>query len=591
MKRWMLKQTKVKSEAMAKDLKIREATACILGNRGISTYESAVSFLEGDLKSISNPFLMKDMKKGLEIIKAAIKMGKKIVVYGDYDVDGVMSTTILYKALKLCGANRIYYIPHRQKEGYGLNKDAIVELSEMGVDVLFTCDNGIAAMEEITLAKERGMSVVVLDHHEPGFEKTTEGVYYDVLPNADAIINPKQRDCTYPFPKLCAGGIAYQFARVLLDFFAIKDEDAEKEFLALGAVATVCDIVELLEENRTIVKRGLEELQKPINIGLRMLLEETNLLGQNITEYHLGFVIGPCINASGRLESARMAVELFCEEEEGKARKYAKELIALNADRKAMTMDATQKAMAQVEEEEMISNRVLVLFQKEVHESIAGIVAGRIKDKYYRPTIVITQGEEMAKGSARSIDGYDVFQELFACRELFARFGGHAMAAGLSLAYENIEILRKRLNDSCTLTKEEMTPVLRLEKQLPFSEIDMDFAMEIKRLAPFGKGNPMPLFGSKNINVERFSLIGKQKNILRFHLVEKESNIHLSGISFDGFEKFKSMIKELYGDENCDIILNSGRFDGALDFVYTLEINTYRGSNTIQLNIKDFRVS
>lgn len=588
MKRWLLKRTKVNTTEMAKELGIRQATATVLANRELYSRKEARDFLYGGEGAFGDPALMKDMLKGVSLIAQAIQNGQKIAVYGDYDVDGVMSTSILYQTILCCGGKAVFYVPHRQKEGYGLNLKAVEDLSAEQAEVLFTCDNGIAALQEVALAKELGMTVVILDHHEPGFTGIGEE-RRDILPKADAIIDPKQRDCPYPFKHMCAGGLSYKFAKLLLQEFCINDEKLEKQLVSFAAIATVCDIVDLLGENRAIVRMGLPEIQKTENIGLRVLKEEAGLSDKIISDYHLGFIIGPCINATGRLESGRQAVELFCSRDEKDAREKAKNLVELNEERKHLTEEAAERADLALQKDEALEDKVLVLYDPQIHESIAGIVAGRIKDKYYHPTILITGSEDGAKGSGRSIEGYHLFEALYENRDLFTRFGGHAMAAGLSLPVENIDILRKRLNEKCQLTDEQMIPVLRIEKSLSFAEIDLGLAKELKALAPFGKGNPAPLFGSKGIHVDRLDLIGKEKTILRMTLSEPQSGTRLSAISFDGYGQLCQMLKELYPMEDCGKIILSGQLPSLLDIVYSVDINTYNGRSSVQLMLKDFR--
>ena len=588
MKRWLLKRTKVNTAEMAKELGIRQATATVLANRELYSRKDARDFLFGGEGAFGDPAEMKDMLQGVSLIAQAIQNEKKIAVYGDYDVDGVMSTSILYQTILRCGGEAVFYVPHRQREGYGLNLKAVEDLSAEQVDVLFTCDNGIAALQEIALAKEKGMTVVVLDHHEPGFTGIGEK-RRDILPKADAIIDPKQRDCPYAFKYMCAGGHSYKFARLLLQEFCIDDEALEKQLVSFAAIATVCDIVDLLGENRAIVQKGLPEIQKTENIGLRVLMEEAGLADKIVSDYHIGFIIGPCINATGRLESGRQAVELFCIKNEKEASEKAKNLVQLNEERKHLTEEAAMRADLALQEGDALRDRVLVLYDPTIHESIAGIVAGRIKDKYYHPTILITGSEEGAKGSGRSIEGYHLFEAQFENRDLFTRFGGHAMAAGLSLPVKNIDILRQRLNDQCQLTEEQMIPVLRIEKSLSFAEIDLGLAKELKTLAPFGKGNPAPLFGSKGIRVDRLDIIGKEKNILRMTVSEPSSGVRLSAISFDGYGQLCQMLKELYPAEDCDKIILSGQLPSLLDMVYSVDINTYNGRSSVQLMLKDFR--
>lgn len=590
MKRWMQKRTKVNIQKMAKALNIQEATACVLANRGIATYQEALQFLQKVPMVIEKPDSMKDFKKGIQLIQKAILQEKSMVVYGDYDVDGVMSTTILYKTLKHCGGNVTYYIPHRQQEGYGLNQEIIKKFLEQGIELLITCDNGIAAIEEIALAKQLGLTVLVLDHHEPAFQME-EGEKKEILPIADAIIDPKQKDCNYPFSVFCAAGISYKFSCALMMAEKCLNKKIQRELLVLASIATVCDIVDLVGENRNIVQKGLKYSNLSGNLGLDMLLEESGLAGKTLTEYHFGFVIGPCINAVGRLESAKTAVSLFCEEDREQARNLAKKLVFLNEKRKEMTREATEEALETIYNTEINQDKVLVLFQEDIHESVAGIVAGRIKEECYKPVVVLTKGEDMAKGSARSIEGYNIFEELLACNDLFQRFGGHAMAAGLSMPQEEIPTLRKRLNDACVLTEQDMIPVIKIEKQLSFSEINITLAQEIQTISPFGKGNPKPVFGSKKIRIERFFLIGKEKNMLRMELREEKTGLRHMAIAFEGFEKFCSFIKELYPLGDCDKILKDGTCDMVIDFVYHLDINQYQGMNSVQLIVKDFRLS
>lgn len=591
MKRWQQKRTKINVDAIAADMGIQKATATVLANRKLCTKKATHAFLYPEQADFYPTEKMLGVEKGLELLTSAIKKRKKIAVYGDYDVDGVMSTTILCKAITKCGGTVQYYIPHRQQEGYGLNKKAVETLANDGVEVLFTCDNGISALQEVALAKQMGMEIVILDHHEPLCKVGKDGEWIDILPQGDAVIDPKQRICTYPFEALCAGGIAYKFAICLLHRFGHYEEVLEKELISFAAIATVCDIVDLLEENRMLVKIGISAIQHTTNTGLRVLIEETNLQDRIITEYHLGFVIGPCVNATGRLESGKMAVDLFCEQNADKARDMARHLVQLNEERKTLTAQAVERITEQIEQSDALQQKVLVLYDNQTHESIAGIVAGRIKDKYHRPTIVITDAEEGAKGSARSIVGYHIFEALLACQALFTRFGGHAMAAGFSLPYENISILRQKLNENCALTENDMIPVLRIEKIMTFDEIHMVLAEELQMLSPFGKENPSPLFASQKIWIERLRCVGKNKDILQMVLREEKSNMCLSAISFDGLEQMQNLLKELYPVADCDTIIQSGSLPMAFDMVYSIDINAYNGRKNVQLVIKDFRVS
>lgn len=587
--RWILKRTKINIQKMAEELHIKQATACVLVNRGIATRRQAYAFLEAEkaeLYDVLGEKAMKDAEKALQIIEKAVEKKQKIAIYGDYDVDGVTSTSMWYKVLCYVGADVMYTIPHRQKEGYGLNVNAVEELYQKGVKVLMSCDNGIAALTEIKRAKQLGMTVIVIDHHEPAFDSKGN----DILPEADAIVDPKQKQCHYPFKMLCAAGLCYKLVILFLKRRKQSNICLEEECLHLATLATVCDIVDLLEENRMIVKKGLKTIQQTTNIGLKMLLEQTNLIDKEITEYHIGFIIGPCINASGRLATAKIAVSLFCENDVQKVTEIAKYLIMKNNSRKEITQESTEQIVEYIEQNNIQKENVIVVYQQNIEESVAGIVAGRIKEKYYKPTIVITKSNEtMAKGSGRSIEGYNMFEELYACRELFEKFGGHTMAAGLSLQCNNIDKLRKKLNQNCKLLPEQYIPVLKIEKQLCFKEIDMELAKELKNIAPFGKGNHVPLFGSKNIAVERIQLVGQYKNVLK--MVLREGQSYINAVCFDVVEKFEQVIKRLYGEQNYDKILYYGYLDKNIDIVYSIDVNTFREESTIQLQIKDFRVS
>lgn len=590
MKRWLLKRSKIDTAQMAQELGVRRATAAVLANRGLFSRRDAVAFLSGTEADLGDANGIKDMAAGVALLAAAIRDGKRIVVYGDYDVDGVMSSTILYQAIRRAGGDVRYYVPHRQREGYGLNLTAAETLAAEGVEVLLLCDNGIAAVREIARAKELGMTVVMIDHHEPGFAEEN-GERRDILPQADAVIDPKQRDCPYPFTQMCAGGLSYRFVKLLLPACGVADAALERQLLGFAAIATVCDIVDLLGENRILVRAGLPQVQAAENIGLRALIAEAGLEGKTLTEYHIGFVIGPCINAAGRLEDALQAIALFCETDAQAARERARALVRLNEARKQMTEDAAERAMRAVEETSALQDPVLVLYDGEIHESIAGIVAGRVKDAFYRPTILITNSEDGAKGSGRSIEGYHLFEALFAERDLFTRFGGHAMAAGLSLPKTNIDTLRARLNVACTLTEEQMTPLLRLEGVLSFSQIDLGLAKELQSLAPFGKANPAPVFATKGVRVDRLEAIGKNKDILRLTLAEPQTGIRLSGIAFDGVARLRQIGKDLNPPLDCDTIIASGTLPFLTDIAYSVDINDYMGRQKVQLVLKDFRVS
>ncbi len=454
------------------------------------------------LEKLYNPLLMKDMDKGTEIIKRAIIDKKKIAIYGDYDADGVTSTVILYTTLKECEANVTYYIPDRETEGYGMCTDRVEKLKEEGVEVIITCDNGIAALEQVERAKELGMTVVITDHHELPFIENENGEREYVVPKADAIINPKQKDCYYPFKMLCGAGIAFKFSKLLYEKLNMNP-NKYKDLLEFAAIGTICDVVDLKDENRIIAKLGLKNINNTNNLGLRALIKETSLNGKNITSYNVGFIIGPCINATGRLDTAALSVELFLTKDIKRAEELAKELRNLNAERQEITMEGVEEITYAIENSSLKNDKVLVIYKEDIHESIAGIVSGRIKDAYNRPTIVLTKGKEMPKGSGRSIDGYNLFEELMKCKEYIYKFGGHPMAAGLTIEEKNIDKIREELNKNCNLKDEDFIPKIRIDKRLPLKEVNLELIDSLQCLEPFGKGNSSPILAEKKYKDRR----------------------------------------------------------------------------------------
>ena len=587
MKKWMLKRSKTNIKKMSEALNISESLATLLAHRGVDSYKTAMEFLSPNIDMLDDAYQMKGMDNAIKRTRQAIESGERITVFGDYDVDGVSSTVIIFKTLKLLGANVSYHIPHRQKDGYGLNMNAVNDVYKMGTSLLITCDNGIASVEEIKKANELDIEVIVIDHHEPGiiFENN---IKKEILPPAYTIVDPKQEDCGYKFKFLCAGGLAYKFSKLLTESFGL-DYDKDRELLSFAAIATICDIVDLIGENRIIAYEGLKSISKTNNIGLNMLIKKTGLDDRTITEYHVGFVLGPNINATGRLESAKIAVELFTTNDESVADCLSDELINLNNERKNMTENAAKEIIELIENGEYKNQNVLVIYNKNIHESIAGIVAGRVKERYYKPTIVLTKGEGLVKGSARSIESYNIFEELSKVKNLFLKFGGHPMAAGLSMIEENVDELRKKLNENETLSDYDLTECIRIDKDLDFKEINIDFIKKVNSLAPFGKGNPIPIFGSKNIKLEGISILGKNQNVLKLMLRSKETNVGMSAISFEFVDVFIDSIKNLYGEEKyCKIIKGEKTID--VDILYTLTINEYNGRQYPQLMIKDFRI-
>ena len=584
--RWMLKTSKEDIKKLAKLSGISETICRILVNRGVKTPDDIMKFMDPKLKDLVKPMMMKDMQKAIDIIQDAIKSHKKIVVYGDYDADGVTSTVILYKALIKCGATCSYYIPNREMEGYGMNSGRISKLKDEGFEVIITCDNGISAAGEIALAKELGMTVVVTDHHEPVFVDDENGVRKYIIPVADAVIDPKQQGCSYPFKDLCGAGVAFKLVQELYKVFSINDTNLF-ELLQYAAIGTICDIVDLKGENRVIVKTGLEIINDTKNKGLKALIEENGLLGKKLAAYHIGFVLGPCINATGRLETASLSVELLLEEDTDKAVILARKLRDLNSKRQEMTMLSVESVKSKIENSEFKNDRVLVVYDESVHESIAGIVAGKIREIYHVPAIVITKGKDMAKGSGRSIENYNLFEELLKCTELLSRFGGHTMAAGLSIEEGKIDELRTMLNENCTLTPEQLIPKVLIDEKFPLSMVSTEFIRELEKLEPFGKGNPSPVLAQKNVEVESVRIIGKDKGTLKFTFREKDSRKRIDALGFGQAQLFQEMLQEKYKSKAEAILNNPSSL--RLDIVFHPALNEYQGNVTAQLRLINFR--
>lgn len=585
----MLKNVKFDTKRIVQELNCSEIVARILVNRGMTDKDKAYKFINATVEQMYEPRLMKDIEKGALIIKEAIHKQSKVLVVGDYDVDGVISSYLLYTALLKCGAKADYHIPDRVKEGYGINESIIRTAKENCVDVIITCDNGIAAIEQVKLAKELGMKVVITDHHDIQFVEKEDGSREYVIPAADAVVNPKQLDCKYPFKCLCGAGVVFKFAQVLYDRMGIDKKEAY-DLLEFTAIATVCDVVDLTDENRIIVKNGLKLINKTKNIGLKALFEEIGLAGKEINVYSLGFVIGPSINASGRLEQAIWALKLLLSKDAEEAKQLAKKLHELNKERQDITNTGVEMAVQAIDYSDMKKDKVIIVYMPEVHESVAGIIAGRIRERYNVPAIVLTKGSEGVKGSGRSIEGYNMFEELLKCKELLGRFGGHPMAAGLSLEEENIELLRKRLNEFCTLSDEDIIPKVVIDMQLPLSNISMKLAEELETLEPFGKGNTKPLFAEKNIRIQKAMILGANQNVLKLKLLTKNGRL-IDAVYFGDVEKFNSLILNCFGELETQKMFAGSQNEVQVDLVYTIDINEYMGNRTVQLIITSFRVT
>lgn len=567
--KWMVYAKKADFKQIASEYGIDQVLARIIRNRDICGSKDIDMYLNGNLNDIHNPHSMKDADKFVDIITKKIEEHKPVRIIGDYDIDGICSIYILFCGLKAAGADVDYVVPHRINDGYGINGHLIDNAINEGIDTIVTCDNGIAAYNQVRYAKDNGITMIVTDHHDVPFEiKDDKKVY--IVPPADAVINPKQADCDYPFKLLCGAGVAYKLISLLYDRLGFDKKELE-DYIEFMAIATVGDIVDLIDENRIVVKYGLKHIAHTKNTGLRALIEECQLDINNISSYHIGFVIGPCLNASGRLDTARQAIELMLCKDNEKAHNMAKELIALNNERKSMTEQETQKAIELVENTGLLKDRVLVIYLKDCHESIAGIIAGRIKERYYRPTFVITNAEDGAKGSGRSIEGYNMYEEINKCKNVLTKYGGHPMAAGLSLAISDIDIFRKMLNDNAILTDEDLIPKMWIDVPMPVSYANIRLVNQLKLLEPFGKGNEKPVFADRNLYVKTASVIGKNKNVLRCQL-ETEDGTYVPAVQF--------------GINNIDDIPRAGM---RISIIYYPDINTFNGIMSLQIIIKEWK--
>lgn len=582
-------------EQIAKKYQITPVLARLLRNREINSDEEIRRFLQGDMSDLNDPLTMKDMEKAAGIICGKIRQGKKIRVIGDYDVDGICSSYLLKKGILSLGGRVDVVIPHRMKDGYGLNESLIEEAFGDGVDTIITCDNGIAAAPQIKLAKEKGMTVVVTDHHEVPYEETEAGKKY-LLPEADAVVDPKQPACEYPFKQICGAVVAGKLVYVLLTLFKENDFDCkekqelQEELLIFGALATVCDVMELRDENRIIVKEGLKRMAETSNLGLKALLMVNGIEGKELSPYHAGFIIGPCLNASGRLDTARRALELFECMDFKDAVTIAEDLKSLNDSRKVMTEEGVKAAVCQVETTDIGKDRVLVIYLPDCHESLAGIVAGRIREKYGKPTFVLTRGEEEIKGSGRSIENYSMYEEMCACKELFTKYGGHKMAAGLSLSDEqSVDLFRKRLNENCRLTDEDFEEILHIDVAMPLAYADLTFIHELSRLAPFGVGNPRPLFARKGISLLSGKKLGKGKKVGKYRIADENGRTY-EMIYFGDGERLDGFLTERYGEKAVAELYGRGVTEGTIliSMAYYPDINCFGGRETIQIIMQDY---
>lgn len=574
MEKWFVAMKKADFNGIAEKYQISPIIARLMRNRDVVGDEAIDFYLNGTVEDLYDGLLMKDMDRAVDILKEKIEEGKKIRVIGDYDIDGVNATYILQQGLAGLGADVDTDIPDRIKDGYGLNQMLIDRALEDDVDTIITCDNGIAAMNEIAYGKENGMTIVVTDHHEvPYLEENGEKKY--LLPPADAVVDPHRADCEYPFKGLCGAAVAYKLVEVLYRVSGKPEQEVEhlqERLMENVAIATIGDVMDLVGENRVFVKKGLELLKTTKNEGLHALMQCTGVDTANLNTYHIGFVIGPCINAGGRLDTAKRALELLNASNRREAVTLAADLKELNDSRKEMTEEGVEEAVRQIESSSWKDDQVLVVYLPECHESIAGIIAGRIKERYYRPTFVLTKGETGVKGSGRSIEAYDMFAEMSRCRELFTKFGGHKLAAGLSLEEENVEVFRKRINELADLTEEDLQMKVSIDMRLPFPYINEELIHELKILEPFGKGNGKPLFAESKLRVIQPRIFGKNRNVLKCRLEDQQGN---------------QMEAVYFGEvEDC---LRQMEKKQIMSFTYYPSINEYMGRRTIQLTIVNYQ--
>lgn len=592
MDKWFVSAKKADFNKIAEKFGISPVVARIITNRDVCGSEAIHKFLYGNLKDLYSPLLLKDMDKGVEILREAIAGKKKIRIIGDYDVDGICATHILYTGIKACGGIADTAIPHRIKDGYGLNEHLILEALDAGIELIVTCDNGIAAIPQIALAKSLGIDVIVTDHHEVVYDDKEDG-REEILPPADAVIDPKQSGCTYPFTGICGAVVAMKLVQALFININPKEESEMLDrLLPFAALATVCDVMELSDENRIIVKEGLKLLRLRPCMGLLALMQVNGLNPTGLNVYHLGFVIGPCINATGRLDTATRALELMGTADKSNAINIASQLKELNDSRKSMTAKGVDKANAIIANEGLTKNKVIVVYLPECHESLAGIIAGRLREIYLRPVFVLTDSQEGIKGSGRSVDAYNMYEEMVKCKDCFSKFGGHKLAAGLSIdtaLFEKngkIEGLRARLNSSCNLKEDDFVRKIHIDVPMPLSYADIDLAAQMELLEPFGVGNPKPLFAQKNVKLISGKKIGANKNFAKYQ-VSDDTGKRFEVVFFGNLEMFHSFLTEKYGMEALDLY-NEAQSNIYISITYQLGINSYKGKETVQMIMQDY---
>ena len=592
MAKWMVSAKRADFAKIAERFQIDPVIARIIRNRDIVEEEQIDFFLNGTIEDLHAPRLLYDMEKAVAFMLSKIKKNAPIRIIGDYDIDGICSAYILLRGLKACGAKADTVIPHRIKDGYGLNDTLIEDAHKDGIDTIITCDNGIAAAPQIAYAKELGISVIVTDHHEVPYELMEDGSRKEILPPAEAVIDPKQEKCSYPFDGICGAVVAYKFVQVLLEEYekengSVNREELLQELLEFAAFATVGDVMELLDENRILVKYGLKQMIRTKNPGLKALIEVNGMQGKTLSAYHIGFVLGPCLNATGRLDTAAKALQMLNCDDFGEAVTIAGELKELNDSRKEMTRQGAEAAVAMIEEGGLGEDKVLVIYLPDCHESLAGIIAGRIKEKYHKPVFVLTKAEEGVKGSGRSIETYHMYEQMSLCKHLFTRYGGHKMAAGLSMSAENIEEFRNTLNRNCQLSDEDFIEKIVIDVPMPLSYIRMDFVRQLQTLEPFGNGNPKPVFAQKNVYIRQGRLLGKNENVGKYRIQDEQGNSY-EMIYFGDLEKWHAFLEETFGRKEREKLYREGSDTIVIQMIYYPDINVYKGRESLQIVMQDY---
>lgn len=605
MAQWFISAKKADFNKIARDYGIDPVVARIIRNRDIEGEEIG-RYLKGGREAMYSPLLLKDMDKAVNILREKIEAGAKIRIIGDYDADGICASYILLRGLAACGADADTVIPHRIRDGYGLNEALVEEAAAEGRDTIITCDNGIAAAPQIELAGRLGLTVIVTDHHEIPYEEDEEGKRSYLIPGAAAVVDPKQEDCPYPYKNICGSTVAYKLIQQLTEVMgnalqqgnaliqgrenpaAREKEELLEELLEIAAFATICDVMELRDENRIIVKCGLENMRSTRNIGLKALMEVCGVDAKELSAYHIGFVLGPCMNATGRLDTAKRALELLQAGDRSQAVELAGRLKGLNDSRKELTIQGTEEAIGLIEGSSLLEDRVLVVYMPEVHESLAGIIAGRLREKYGRPAFVLTRAEGGVKGSGRSVEGYHMYEEMTLCKEYFTRYGGHRQAAGLSMEEKNIESFRRAINESCRLTREDLEEKVHIDVAMPLSYITKRLVNELELLEPFGMGNRKPVFAQKDIHILSGRILGKNRNVGKYTIADGSGRTY-EMLYFGDLEAFRLFLEKRAGVYMAERLYSGERVDIALSITYYPVINSYKGRETLQIMMQHYR--